>query len=455
MSDRRRTTNNLVMNLFKIVIGLLVTLVFYLFCLMGKNYPGNEVLLFVLMFYAGSLTLARIYDAISYGEERISELVVSQAVTIALTHIAMFIAVCILERPNIRLWGWALSGSVSMVLSMCWTILANRVYFKLFPPLHSIVVYGELRSSKTLEMLYTYPKKFRVEKAITTEDLAGHFNVLLNYDAVFINEVPSGQRNDILKYCVANSIKVYVRPKIGDLLLSASKQVKLLGLPVVTMKAKEPHQLYSVIKRIQDMVAASVGLIFTSPIFLVVALLIKLHDGGQVFYKQQRLTKDGKVFTLYKFRSMREDAEADGVARLASENDNRITPIGCRLRATRLDELPQLFNVLKGDMSLVGPRPERPEIAEQYAKDFPEFNLRLKAKAGLTGFAQVHGRYNTEPYTKLQMDLIYIANQNLFTDLKLIFATFRILFLKESTEGVEDGMVTAKEASPSKDARVL
>lgn len=452
MSDQKRLTNNLVINCFKIAIGVVVTLVFYLSCLLGRNYPSNEVFLFVLMFYAGSLTLARIYGAISFGEERISELVVSQAVTITLTHLSMFIAVSILEYPNVRLWGWVLSGAVSLAFSVFWTILANRVYFRLFPPLHSIIVYGELRSSKTLEMLYTYPKKFRVEKAITMEELGGHFEILKSYDAVFINEVPSGQRNDILKYCVANSIKVYVRPKIGDLLLSASKQVKLLGLPVVTMKAKEPHQLYSVIKRIQDMVAASVGLIFTSPIFLVVALLIKLHDGGQVFYKQQRLTKDGRIFTLYKFRSMREDAEADGVARLASENDSRITPIGRRLRTTRLDELPQLFNVLKGDMSMVGPRPERPEIAEQYTKDFPEFNLRLKAKAGLTGFAQVHGRYNTEPYTKLQMDLIYIANQNLFTDLKLIFATFRILFLKESTEGIEEGMVTAvkEEEVPEK-----
>ena len=161
-------------------------------------------------------------------------------------------------------------------------------------------------------------------------------------------------------------------------------------------------------------------------------------------YKQKRLTKNGKEFYVLKFRSMRQDAEKDGVARLSTgDADPRITPVGRVIRKLRIDELPQLFNILGGSMSIVGPRPERPEIAAQYAEELPEFNLRLQAKAGLTGYAQVYGKYNTTPYNKLQMDLMYIAHPSFFEDLRIIFATVKILFLPESTEGVAEGMETA------------
>ena len=177
---------------------------------------------------------------------------------------------------------------------------------------------------------------------------------------------------------------------------------------------------------------------------IIVALLIKLYDGGPALFKQKRLTIDGKVFEVYKFRSMIVDAEKDGVARLASKNDNRITPIGKFIRAVRLDELPQLLNILKGDMSIVGPRPERPEIAEEYMKDMPEFAYRLKVKAGLTGYAQILGKYNTTPRDKLLLDMMYIEKYSLFLDIKLMLMTIKILFMSESTEGVDDGTIIPK-----------
>ena len=163
-------------------------------------------------------------------------------------------------------------------------------------------------------------------------------------------------------------------------------------------------------KRLIDILFSGFALIVLSPIMIIVALLIKLYDGGPALFKQKRLTIDGKVFEVYKFRSMIVDAEKDGVARLASKNDDRITPIGKFIRAVRLDELPQLLNILKGDMSIVGPRPERPEIAEEYMKDMPEFAYRLKVKAGLTGYAQILGKYNTTPRDKLLLDcLLYTS----------------------------------------------
>ena len=199
-------------------------------------------------------------------------------------------------------------------------------------------------------------------------------------------------------------------------------------------------------KRAIDIVVSLIAAIILSPIFLITAIAIKVTDHGPVFYKQVRLTKDGKEFKILKFRSMRVDAEKDGVARLSTgENDSRITPVGKIIRACRVDELPQLFNILKGDLSIVGPRPERPEIASQYCEDMPEFALRLQAKAGLTGYAQVYGKYNTTPYDKLTMDLMYIAHPSIIEDLKIMLATVKILFLPESTEGVAEGSTTAMQ----------
>ena len=175
---------------------------------------------------------------------------------------------------------------------------------------------------------------------------------------------------------------------------------------------------------------------------IVIALCIKLYDHGPVLYKQERLTKDGEPFMIYKFRSMTTHSE-DAGARLAAKEDARITPVGRVIRAIHFDELPQIFNILKGDMSLVGPRPERPEIAAQYKREIPEFDYRLKVKAGLTGFAQVYGKYNTTPYDKLKLDLTYIENYSILLDFKLLFLTFKILFQKENTEGVEQWQVTA------------
>ena len=141
---------------------------------------------------------------------------------------------------------------------------------------------------------------------------------------------------------------------------------------------------------------------------------------------------------IYKFRSMVVNAEGDGKARLAAENDKRITPVGQFIRKTRLDELPQLINVLKGEMSIVGPRPERPEIIAEYEKKIPEFSCRLKVKGGLTGYAQIYGKYNTTPYDKLKMDMMYIQNYSFLLDIKLILMTAKVIFMKESTEGVHE-----------------
>jgi len=242
--------------------------------------------------------------------------------------------------------------------------------------------------------------------------------------------------------CV-DKITVYVMPKIGDIIMSGAKQMHLFHLPFLRVGRYDPAPEYLFVKRVFDIVVSACALIVLSPLMLAVAIAIR-RDGGPAFYRQCRLTRDGKRFDVLKFRSMRVDAERDGVARLSTgDADPRITPVGHFIRKCRIDELPQLINILRGDMSIVGPRPERPEIAQQYETQLPEFSLRLQAKAGLTGYAQVYGKYNTTPYDKLQMDLMYIANPSFWEDLRIIFATIKILFLPESTEGVAEGQENA------------
>lgn len=218
----------------------------------------------------------------------------------------------------------------------------------------------------------------------------------------------------------------------------------MFHLPIYKVDRYLGRPEYLFTKRLLDVLVSLILLIITLPITLITSICIKCYDRGPVLYKQVRLTRNGKEFNILKFRSMKIDAEKDGVARLSSgTNDDRITPVGKVIRKYRIDELPQLLNILKGDLSLVGPRAERPEIQKKYCETFPEFNLRLQVKAGLTGYAQVYGKYNTTPYNKLKMDLMYIAYPNIIDDLKILLATIKILFMPESTEGVSEGQTTA------------
>jgi exopolysaccharide biosynthesis polyprenyl glycosylphosphotransferase len=261
---------------------------------------------------------------------------------------------------------------------------------------------------------------------------------LKGYDAIFVAGVNSRCRNGILKYCKEEGITGFFLPHVGDLIMQESMHIQSFDSPVLFVTRSVIRPEYRIVKRIFDFCMSLLGIIVLSPVMAVTAVAIKAYDGGPALYKQVRLTTDGKEFKIWKFRSMRVDAEKDGVARLSTgDKDDRITPIGKIVRKCRLDELPQLFNILKGDMSIVGPRPERPEIAEQYYESIPDFKLRLQVKAGLTGYAQVYGKYNTDPYEKLEFGLLYINNMCVLTDLKLIFATVMVLFSSESTTGVE------------------
>ena len=313
--------------------------------------------------------------------------------------------------------------------------------FRLNPP---PVVYDVRHGLEKLINEYGLSKKYDVKMTLNVEECLNDLSLLdWNEQSVFISGVHSHERNIILKYCVGQGINVFVIPRVGDVIMSGSQPMHMFHLPVLRVGRYMASPEYLFVKRAMDIVISLIALIVLSPLFLITAIAVK-SDGGPAFYKQVRLTKDGKQFEILKFRSMRVDAEKDGVARLSTgDKDDRITKVGHIIRACRLDELPQLLNILKGDLSIVGPRPERPEIAAQYCEEMPEFALRLQAKAGLTGYAQVYGKYNTTPYDKLQMDLMYIAHPSIVEDLKIMLATVKILFMPESTEGVAEGATTA------------
>ena len=214
--------------------------------------------------------------------------------------------------------------------------------------------------------------------------------------------------------------------------------MNLIDTPMCLNRNNGISRVERFFKRVFDIVSSAMLLIIASPIFAVTAIAIKLNDGGPVFFRQERCTINCKKFMILKFRSMIVDAEKDGKSHPAGEYDDRITKVGRVIRATRIDELPQLINILKGDMSVVGPRPERVEHVEHYTEMIPEFSLRSKVKGGLTGYAQVFGKYNTTALDKLKMDLIYVTNFSLLLDLQIIIETFKILFRKESTEGFSE-----------------
>ena len=408
---------------------------------------GNWVVvgLFALLY----IMFARVYDAFLVSVNRISEMVYSQCLAVLFSDCIMFIVIWLLKRHFPNLVPGLVTLGVQIVLTVLWSVAAHKWYYHSFPPKRTAIVNGYHYGLEEMIPEYDLQKKFDVRISVSARECVVNPDMLQDMETVFLGGVGSHDRNVILKYCINRGIDVYVIPRIGDIIMSGASKMHMLHLPVLRAGRCNPHPEAKLIKRLFDIVSSAAVLLVVSPFMLVTALAIKLGDGGPVFYKQDRLTKDGKVFKVLKFRSMRVDAEKDGVARLSTgDKDDRITPVGRVIRKLRIDELPQLLNILGGSMSVVGPRPERPEIAAQYEAELPEFKLRLQVKAGLTGYAQVYGKYNTTPYNKLQMDLMYIANPSFIEDLRIIFATIKILFLPESTDGVAEGQTTAMGSEP-------
>lgn len=432
------------------IVGL--SLLFLAIWFISYRYNLNSPFLYkkgtaLLVFIYGALytLFSNIYDGHNVGHSRVSEIIYSQVLSILIVNAITFFQICLIDRRVVAIWPILILTAIDIGFIVFWAWWANRRYQKRNPAQEIVVIYGHRSMPKELlEKMQAYDYKFKIAATISeSEGLSSILKRIGRNRSVFLFRVSPILRKKIIKYCFEQSIYCYIIPNTTDILIRGAETINLLDTPLLLCNNGEISLVESFLKRCFDFVFSFLILVLASPLMLLTAVCIKLEDGGPVLFRQKRLTIGGKVFTVYKFRSMIPDAEKDGIARLAKENDSRITHIGKIIRQLRIDELPQLYNVFKGEMSIVGPRPERPEIAAQYRKNMKEFEYRLRVKAGLTGYAQIMGRYNTTPFDKLKLDMMYIEQYSFFLDLKLILMTIKILFLPESTKGVGDKEITA------------
>ena len=371
----------------------------------------------------------KVYGGFRVGYLRQTDVLLSQVLSVFGSNVLTYFQVSLIARHFEAVRPILLLTLEELAVLILWTLLTQRLYFALYPPRKLIIVYGSPAAAALVTKM-----SYRVDKYMICESVGADMEYdlicrkILRYDGVIIHDVPAQMRNDLVKFCFDRQLRAYIVPKISDVIVRGAEDIRLFDTPLLLCRNYGLTFEQRLTKRCFDLLFSLVTLILMLPFMIGCAVAIKLCDGGPIFYKQKRLTQYGRPFYLYKFRSMIPDAEANG-AQLATDHDARVTAVGRILRKCRLDELPQLLNILKGDMSVVGPRPERPEICAEYEKTFPEFRFRLRVKAGLTGYAQVTGVYDTTPYDKLRMDLMYIENYSLFRDIQIVLMTFKtILF---------------------------
>lgn len=412
----------------------------------SQGFFGTETLLMVgILFCIVYFFFAKMYDAHKIGLYRLQELAFSQMLAYGISDGVLFIAAFFwfhnFQRIRIRLF--LLGFVLQLLLILINTFLFNRLYAHFDEPRKIMILYGSEDYKRLLVKIQEKNRRYQVLACMDElENLSAIFETLTKCKDIYLCDVRDEVKDRVILFCNAHQKDIHISMDIGDLLILGDEVSHSFDTPFLRNKKTPVAWYYPFLKRLSDIVISMTAILLLSPIMIITALSIKLYDRGPVFYKQTRLTKDGRCFEIIKFRSMKMDAEKNG-AQLSTVHDDRITPVGKIIRKLRIDELPQLFNILKNDMAVVGPRPERPEIAAQYEQDIPEFHLRLQVKAGLTGYAQVYGKYNTTPLDKLKLDLIYIAQRSVLFDLRILFYTIKIIFIPESTEGIPDGQSTA------------
>lgn len=388
--------------------------------------------------------LCNLYKGFRIASNQIGETVFSQFLGFAIADFFLYLQGCLIRNTMINVLPGALTVVMQIMGSAMIVSITKRYMRSHMQPKDTIIIYG--RGTKEEEicafeqrLLQKYAHLFHITKHINERDIAFCMTKeIQKTHTVLLYEVTHHTRKKVMKYAIANKKTLYFTPTIEDITLQGCTEKHLLDTPLQKYNYVYEKPTEYTGKRAFDVTFALFLLVLTAPFMLLSALLIKLEDHGPVFFKQKRCTKGGREFEIIKFRSMIVDAEKKSGATLAFKNDDRITKVGRFIRATRLDELPQLINILKGDMSFVGPRPERPIFYDEIVKEVPEFTYRLRVKGGLTGYAQIYGKYNTVFADKLKLDLLYIENQSFFMDIKLILLTLKIMFMSESTEGIEN-----------------
>ena len=401
--------------------------------LMGYGNLGMATIIYILLY----CVCAHGFRGFRIGVERKANIIASQVIALLITDIIeVLVSMAITGQFRFVLkftFRYFILFLVQSFVIALLVIPMVNLYRKIFKPIRVVEIFGDQKNdvAKKIDAI-TY--KYRVSAHLRYDD-ARIQEAILENEAALINDIPAEVKNSILKFCYDHDKRVYFVPKISDIIIKASDDLNLIDTPMYLCRNNGLSSIERFAKRFFDFTLSFLALIILSPVLLITAIAIKLGDGGPVFFRQERVTIGNKRFMILKFRSMIVDAEKDGRSHPAGEKDDRITKVGRFIRATRIDELPQLINILKGDMSIVGPRPERVEHVAKYTADIPEFSFRSKVKGGLTGYAQVYGKYNTTALDKLKLDLVYIMNYSILLDFQIIMETIKVLFQKESTEG--------------------
>lgn len=411
---------------------------------------GNWVLIGI---YCLLITLFfKAYGGFKLGYLKKTDMLFSQLISMFCVNAVTFFMISLIGRHFMDAVPLILLTFVDFGFISIWTAITGKLYFIIYPPRKLIILYGSRQAAALVMKMSQRVDKYMICESVSiTEESAKIKEQLLKYEGVIICDIPAEMRNDYIKFCFEKSIRAYIAPKISDIIIRGADDIRLFDTPLLLCRNYGLDFEQRFIKRAFDIIFSLIAVIPALPFMAASAIAVKLYDGGPVIYKQKRLTEEGREFYVYKFRSMIVDAEKDGKPKLASDEDSRITPVGKVLRKFRLDELPQIFNILKGDMSVVGPRPERPELTEEYKKQMPEFEYRLKVKAGLTGYAQVTGVYDTSPYDKLKMDLMYIENYSIRLDIQIILMTLKtMLFPGKTNAETEEGILGSRKEENDK-----
>ena len=399
---------------------------------------GNYFL--TLVYVVLYIIFLTIYEGFGIDQKKLSSIIYSLTLAIITTNILIYL-VGIIPAAAIGfmpIWPLIFLTIKNLIVVFIWSMISKKIFKSLYPPTPMLLISNQENENLAVEKFNERKDIYNIVDSISIDRPYNEIKDKCDkFSNVVIGDIPSELRNDIIKHCFNNSINIYALPKLSDILMKYSEDLYSFDAPIYYSSNEGISMMNELIKRMFDIVFSLLVLIIFSPLFLLVSLLIKLEDGGNVFFIQERVTKDNKIFNIIKFRSMCMDADKFGV-RPTGVTDDRITKIGKLIRKTHFDEFPQFINVLIGDMSVVGPRPERKEHVELYTHDIKEFSFRLKVKAGITGLAQVYGRYNTTAYDKLKLDLIYIKNFKFIFDIEIILKTLQVVFLKEKSEGFDE-----------------
>nr|WP_294491200.1 sugar transferase [uncultured Mediterraneibacter sp.] len=439
---------------FEATIWVLIKLLLYFLLLtifmvvLSKENPalsrlsrtmGITVTTFIIV---GALFL-RIYGIYDVGRRKSKPIIYSLVLATLFTDIVVYLQLMIMNTITPSIYAFKLSSIGGLLLAyvlqviiiIIFTYGGNAVFFKFHDPESCCIITSSQESLDCIvRAVLRFKKQYKIDYVVDYR--AGNvLDIVSKADTVFIYDIPVVERSKIVRFCYKNKINIYINPEIEDIVEMNAKYYLLDDISILNANVKSWTMEQRIAKKLLDMCLAILLGILTSPIWVICAIAVKAYDGGPVFFKQKRATIHGRVFELYKFRTMRENVENRSV----TDHDNRITKPGEIMRKTRIDELPQLINILKGDMSFVGPRPEMLENVTAYEEQLPEFRYRLRVKAGLTGYAQISGKYNTTPKDKLIMDLMYIEQFSILRDIQLIFQTFIVLLKSDSTEAFKEG----------------